>query len=122
MLRSKLKNRYILVIAAAIICAGFFGFQKAYALDTIEIILKSDDYSYLPDVAKEFIRKNYEENNSLILTEKNQKPGEASSFYRRCSNENIFLIKRRAIKISFLDMFLYTGLTLECQAKHIKYV
>lgn len=76
MLRSKLKNRYILVITAFAIFAGFFGFQKAYALEAIEIILKSDEYSYLPDVAKELVRKNYEENGSLILTEKNQKPGE----------------------------------------------
>ena len=76
MLRSKLKNRFILVITAFSIFAGFFSFQKAYALEAIDVILKSDDYSYLPDVAKEFIRKNYEENNSLILTEKNQKSGE----------------------------------------------
>ena len=75
MLRSKLKNGYILVIAAVAMCV-FFSFQKAYALDIIEFFLKTDDYSYLPDIAKELIRKNYGENGVLILTEKNQKPGE----------------------------------------------
>ena len=58
MLRSKLKNRFILVITAFAIFAGFFGFQKAYALEAIDVILKSDDYSYLPDV--DFDRKESE--------------------------------------------------------------
>ena len=76
MLRSKHKTSYILAFVVTVVTFGFVNFSNTSAIDGIELILKSDNYSYLPDVAKDFIRKNFEENGALILTEKNQQPGE----------------------------------------------
>ena len=66
---------YVFVIAAMFFVSAFFVVPSASALNEIEIILKSDDYNYLPDSAKDFIRENYEENQFIIPTEKNRQAG-----------------------------------------------
>ena len=42
-------------------------------VDSIDLKLKTQEYSYLPVEAKNYIKKVYEESSEIILTEKNKK-------------------------------------------------
>ena len=43
--------------------------------DNIDMILNTEDYSYLPNEAKEYIKTIYNETGEVLLTEKNKEEG-----------------------------------------------
>lgn len=75
MLRSERRTSYIFVIVVTIFCATFLTSLKTSALSEIELILQTDAYNYLPEVAKQFVRENYEKSGYVFPTEKNRQAG-----------------------------------------------
>ena len=77
MLRLKHNTSFVLVFIVAILFTSVVTFSNSFAVTGIDVVLQSDDYKDLPEVAKKLIRQNFEENGVVLLTEKNQQPGEA---------------------------------------------
>lgn len=57
------------------------GFSNvSYAFETvhdIDVLLKTEAYSYLPQEAKDYVKEYYEKNNVVLLTEKNKETGKS---------------------------------------------
>ena len=76
MLKFKSKSVKKVVAVVVFLSATFLSFKSAGALSAIDVVFNSDDYNYLPEVAKELIRENYEENGVVMPTERNKQPGQ----------------------------------------------
>lgn len=64
----------LFLIIVSIMTISFVGFGKKEDIN-IEEVLSSEEYSYLPKEALNFVRDNYEETGVVVLTEKNKEPG-----------------------------------------------
>ena len=76
MKKNKIKRNIIVVLSLLIIPIGVIYFNfKNNNLDKneyIQKVLKGDAYSYLPEEAKDYIEKVYEETGNVLFTEKNK--------------------------------------------------
>lgn len=76
MKKNKIKRNIIIVLSLLIIPTGVIYFNfKNNNLDKneyIQKVLKGDAYSYLPEEAKDYIEKVYEETGNVLFTEKNK--------------------------------------------------
>ena len=68
----KMKKRKILLVACIVLVIALFvaHYNNSFSIDKV---LESESYSYLPKNAKNYIKEYYEENKQVILTEKNKK-------------------------------------------------
>ena len=69
------RNCYIILFFICILLLVFFSFNNSKAFNNkvnIDSILENDDYNYLPDVAKEYIKLIYQETGNILLTERNK--------------------------------------------------
>ncbi len=61
----------IFIFILTLSLSGYFVYD--FLKVDIEKVLETEEYSYLPEEAKEYVRKAYEETGNVILTEKNKK-------------------------------------------------
>ena len=68
----KMRKKTLLSIVFLVIVATLFalGYKASFSIDRV---LESEAYSYLPKNAKNYIKKYYEDTNQVLLTEKNKK-------------------------------------------------
>ena len=69
--KHKLLIIFLFSFGACLITSFFLVYNKT--VDSIDLKLKTQEYSYLPVEAKNYIKKVYEESSEIILTEKNKK-------------------------------------------------
>ena len=75
----KLRKKYIVlfVILFLVVCGGLFLSKDRALKGKVDIhkLLETEDYAYLPSSAKFYIQRMYKETGTVVLTEKNKKPG-----------------------------------------------
>ena len=76
MIRSVKKITFLLAIFLLILPLVVFRISSSNKISEIDKVLMSNEYSYLPKEAKNYIKELYEESGRIILTEKNKKKNE----------------------------------------------
>lgn len=70
--RYKLKNIMLFSALILFVFVCLVGITSYNSVPKIERILESEDYSYLSNNAKDYIKQNFEETGNILLTEKNK--------------------------------------------------